>query len=293
MYRGESFTLGLLFSGSYDTSRIEELQLSFGTKLLGSLTQGTITLEEGGIYRCELSSEDTLTLSTGLLPITLHVEDQTRGVIKKPIGSLSTLSSLNKTATQDINQGYNQVITLTLEESQIEETSFMGEFIKGDSAWKVWERQEGNYGKTEQEYLEWVQSPANQAASASYLATTSSLQATSESIYRTGLSIQATEQSIQATSGSLYQTSQSVAATELSLEVSSHPPLVQEDYWWSWNTVTKVYENTGIRATGDVEYTTFYLDPLTGTLSMIKDEDFQNTSFSINSSGQLQLIINS
>ena len=51
-------------------------------------------------------------------------------------------------------------------------------------------------------------------------------------------------------------------ATDLALEVANHPDIIQNDYWYKWNTTTDVYENTNIVATGKSAYQS-YLDTTT------------------------------
>jgi len=47
-------------------------------------------------------------------------------------------------------------------------------------------------------------------------------------------------------------------AASLANEVANNPDKVVADYWYKWNTTTKAYENTGIRATGLSAYQIYY-----------------------------------
>ena len=60
----------------------------------------------------------------------------------------------------------------------------------------------------------------------------------------------------QANTGTAIQNAQTATtnantAKDLALEVANHPDIVQNDYWYKWNTMTDVYENTNIKAKGE------------------------------------------
>ena len=101
----------------------------------------------------------------------------------------------------------------------------------------------------------------------------------------------ATQNTIEAINSANIATVSASNAAALATEVAEHPDKIVEDYWWKWNIGTKEYEDTGIKAKGDVQYTTFYLDSETGILSQTFDTDLQNTTFSL-VSGSLILEIN-
>ena len=153
------------------------------------------------------------------------------------------------------------------------------------------------------EQIEVLQQPATDIASTvsqaeGLRATAESGRVTAEGLRVTAESNRAGAESLRVTAEQTRQTNTETAiqnaanATALAVEVAEHPDTIINDYWWRWNTTTNAYENTGIRAKGDVYYSTFSVNLETGKLEMTYDTDFTNTNFSINNeTGQLILTI--
>ena len=153
------------------------------------------------------------------------------------------------------------------------------------------------------EQIEVLQQPATDIASTVSQAeglrvTAESGRVTAEGLRVTAESNRAGAESLRVTAEQTRQTNTETAiqnaanATALAVEVAEHPDTIINDYWWRWNTTTNAYENTGIRAKGDVYYSTFSVNLETGKLEMTYDTDFTNTNFSINNeTGQLILTI--
>ena len=87
-------------------------------------------------------------------------------------------------------------------------------------------------------------------------------------------------------------TTEANQATGRAIDVFQHPTRIIEDFWHEWDNTSGEYINTGIRAKGDVNFSTFDIDIETGELVMTHDPTFNNTSFGINNNGELTIIIN-
>lgn len=81
------------------------------------------------------------------------------------------------------------------------------------------------------------------------------------------------------------------AAADRLNDLSEHRDEIREGYWWRWNEITKEWYNTGEIAKGNVMFSTFELDPVTGMLTMFTDPEYTGASFELNENGILTVII--
>lgn len=65
-------------------------------------------------------------------------------------------------------------------------------------------------------------------------------------------------------------------------QYSGKPPTIINGMWWTWNSATQKYENTGEAARGNVMYATFFLDPVSGDLYMCYDKEYAGPRFRLN-----------
>ena len=65
------------------------------------------------------------------------------------------------------------------------------------------------------------------------------------------------------------------------IEVIEHPNKIVNGYWFIWNNDVQDYVDTGLRASGDCQYTTFSIDLDTGLLIAKFDPNFVNTEFEL------------
>lgn len=70
-------------------------------------------------------------------------------------------------------------------------------------------------------------------------------------------------------------------AADRSNTLSDHRDEIRNGYWWRWNEKTEEYENTGQPAKGNVMFASFDINPVTGELSCMTDEEYSGASFGI------------
>ena len=76
--------------------------------------------------------------------------------------------------------------------------------------------------------------------------------------------------------------------------VNAHPPIVQGGTWWTWDTASGAYTDTGLTAEGkdgNVLFATFAVDPATGLLSMTTPGGYAGPEFTLNN-GYLEVTVN-
>ena len=76
--------------------------------------------------------------------------------------------------------------------------------------------------------------------------------------------------------------------------VNAHPPIVQGGTWWTWDTASGAYTDTGLTAEGkdgNVLFATFAVDPATGLLSMTTPDGYAGPEFALNN-GYLEVTVN-
>ena len=113
MKRGESYTIAIVFNDDYDLTRLEDIQLSFNTLVVGTLKQGSIYHTDGHSYRCEVPGEETSKFRIGQNTIEVHVDDSIRGIIKRAVGTFYVDTAYNKYTDESINLGVNIMLIST------------------------------------------------------------------------------------------------------------------------------------------------------------------------------------
>lgn len=70
-----------------------------------------------------------------------------------------------------------------------------------------------------------------------------------------------------------------------------HAPVIREDRWWIWDAQAREYVDTGVSALGNVMYATFWIDPKTGELYMVKPDKYTGPDFRLEN-GNLEVVVN-
>lgn len=74
-------------------------------------------------------------------------------------------------------------------------------------------------------------------------------------------------------------------------QYSGKPPVIKEGRWWTWNAETQRYEDTGQAARGNLMYATFFVEPQTGELYMLTDNEYSGPDFRL-VDGSLEVVLN-
>jgi hypothetical protein len=167
--KGKSLTLGFVFPDSYDMNRIKDVKVYVGSSVYPySISGKTLT--------CQLTSEQTALLF-GLTKIAIWVDDNMIGGDPIVLGDIQITSTNVATASQSVNEFFDLLFHLTITEDTIAIDSVFYNITKGDSAFAVWKQQPGNAGKTEQDYINFLQQPAIEAALTANTAATNATEA--------------------------------------------------------------------------------------------------------------------
>lgn len=293
IYKGESVTLLFTFPEAYDMARLASHKVFVGeTEFAGVV--------EGQAIRMQLKSSDTDRM-IGTHKVVLWIDDAVLGLHKPYCGDLVVAKTQASGSNASVSNISDIIIPIVISETAITVGDVMYNYMIGRSAYQVW-LDAGNTGTVE-DYFVYLQQPAadmiaslnetNEAA-----LTAEGLRTGAESIRLQNEQGRVTAESLRVEAETARQTNTSTAiqntenATALALEVANHPDIVVADYWHKWNAVTNEYETTGIRAKGDVYYSTFEVNMTTGMLEMTSDDDFTNTEFTIDTNGNLILNIN-
>lgn len=118
MIKGQSFTIGIIFDAGYAKERIQSLELNIGEKIVGKLSDNTISLEDD-IYICRLTSQQTSFLPSGNIPVTVHLQDSILGVRKSLVGTLEISTSKSKTTSEKSNELVDYFIHISIDDEQI------------------------------------------------------------------------------------------------------------------------------------------------------------------------------
>ena len=138
MKRGESYTIAIVFNDDYDLNRLEDLQLSFNTLVVGTLKQGSIYHTDGHSYRCEVPGEETSRFRIGQNTIEVHVDDSIRGIVKRTVGSFYVESAYNKFTDESINLGVNMFVEINISETDVTTEFRYFDAIRGESAYEAY-----------------------------------------------------------------------------------------------------------------------------------------------------------
>jgi hypothetical protein len=154
--KGKSLTFGFVFPDSYDMNRIRDIKVYVGSLFYPySISDKVLT--------CKLTSEQT-SLLLGLTKVAIWIDDNKIGGYPIQIGDIQVVITNVSTASQSVNEGFDLLFNLKFTENTITIDSVFYNAIKGDSAFTVWQQRPGNEGKTEQDFINFIQKPAIEAA---------------------------------------------------------------------------------------------------------------------------------
>jgi hypothetical protein len=162
--KGKSLTLGFMFPDSYDMSRIKDVKVYVGSSVYPYSIAGKV-------ITCKLTSEQTSVLF-GLTKVAIWIDDNKIGGDPISLGDIQVISTNVATTSQSVNEVFDLLFNLTITEDTITIDSIYYNIVKGDSAFAIWLQQPGNAGKTEQDYFNFLQQPAIEAASTANTAAT-------------------------------------------------------------------------------------------------------------------------
>jgi hypothetical protein len=155
--KGKSLTLGFMFPDSYDMNRIKDVKVYVGSSDYPySIYNKVLT--------CRLTSEQTAMLF-GLTKIAIWIDDNKIGGDPIPLGDIQVVSTNIATTSQSVNEVFDLLFNLIITENTINIDNICYNVVKGDSAFAVWQQLPENAGKTEQDYINFLQQPAIEAAS--------------------------------------------------------------------------------------------------------------------------------
>lgn len=80
-------------------------------------------------------------------------------------------------------------------------------------------------------------------------------------------------------------------SAEKAEQYSGKPPVIQNGTWWTWNAEKQVYVDTGESARGNLMYATFFVDPASGELYMVTDNEYTGPGFRL-VDGNLEVVLN-
>ncbi len=72
-----------------------------------------------------------------------------------------------------------------------------------------------------------------------------------------------------------------IAATTRIKNIADHRDKIVDGEWWHWNESTGMYENTGETAKGNVLYASLEIEPETGILYQIVDDEYKGAEFEV------------
>jgi len=153
IFQGDSLSIGFILNPEYDSSRLENIYAYLGNRALNPVLVD-------GIIRCELTSLNTK-LFYGKQPLSLKIDDSTFGIRNIFVGEI-IFSGCSGTADSSINEGYNLLIDIVIDETVSTANVVLFEAIKGLNAYEVWLI--SNPGKTQQDYFDFLREPATTAS---------------------------------------------------------------------------------------------------------------------------------
>jgi len=123
--KGDSLTIGFLFNNSFDMSRIamSEIWLD-GVKFTATTDDHLLT--------CKIKSDETKT-KVGAQRLTLLIDDSVLGVKKIYCGDVKFNNSNSPTSNESVNNGWDVVVPITINEQAITIGDLMYNYVKGDT----------------------------------------------------------------------------------------------------------------------------------------------------------------
>lgn len=115
MYQGESYTIVLNFLSPYDISIIQDIKLKIDHIVVGELYQNIIQATPS-TYRCEISGNNSKSISPGEHSIFIYVKDINR-ITNKNIGTISIYYPHNPNTDESINLEYNIILNIDMSQN--------------------------------------------------------------------------------------------------------------------------------------------------------------------------------
>ena len=133
---GNSISFGILFPDSYVMANAKAISVT----IAGRVFQYTII---DRMVRVELKSADT-NMMYGEKELMITIDDDSFAVKKKSLGVIEFTKSSSTFSNQSTNQGYNFTAVLSLDETAIEVTDVLYEYVKGERGGNTAFEIEGN-----------------------------------------------------------------------------------------------------------------------------------------------------
>lgn len=122
---GNSISFGILFPDSYVMANAKAIYVT----IAGRVFQHTII---DHMVRVELKSADT-NMMYGEKELMITIDDDSFAVKKKSLGVIQFTKSSSTFSNQSTNTGYNFTVQLSINETAIEVTDVLYEYVKGDN----------------------------------------------------------------------------------------------------------------------------------------------------------------
>ena len=133
---GNSISFGILFPDSYVMANAKAISVT----IAGRVFQHTII---DRMVRVELKSADT-NMMYGEKELMVTIDDDSFAVKKKSLGVIQFTKSSSTFSNQSTNTGYNFTVVLSLDETAIEVTDVLYEYVKGERGGNTAFEIEGN-----------------------------------------------------------------------------------------------------------------------------------------------------
>jgi hypothetical protein len=121
---GNSLSFGILLPDDYIMANAKTISVTIG----GRVFPHTVI---DRMVRVELKSSDTNQMY-GVKSLVVGIDDATLAVRKKILGDISFVKSSSNFSNQSVNEGYNFTVKLAINETMIEVTDVMYEYVKGE-----------------------------------------------------------------------------------------------------------------------------------------------------------------
>jgi hypothetical protein len=142
--QGDSLTIGISFNAAYDMSRIEHQYVYLNDVLVTSSIVGSI-------IRVELRSDQTIQyIST--VKLTLVIDDSVFGIRKTDLGYIYFTQSSGTISDESINEGYDLVVSVVVDETATTATVELLEAFRGYSSYDIWLKYNPSWEGTEEEW---------------------------------------------------------------------------------------------------------------------------------------------